>query len=41
MRAEDGVVSSDAVGMDINCGVRLLSTNLSIVARLKPLAVII
>ncbi len=25
--AEDGVISAGAVGMDINCGVRLLSTN--------------
>lgn len=27
-RAEDGVVSAGAVGMDINCGVRLLTTGL-------------
>lgn len=36
MRVEDGVVSSGAVGMDINCGVRLLSTNLSCDALDKP-----
>jgi len=36
MRAEDGVVSSGAVGMDINCGVRLLSTNISLAALDKP-----
>ncbi|MDW7739425.1 MAG: RtcB family protein [Bacillota bacterium] len=29
MDAEDGLVSAGAVGMDINCGVRLLKTNLS------------
>lgn len=35
-RVEDGVVSAGAVGMDINCGVRLLSTNLSFTALDKP-----
>jgi tRNA-splicing ligase RtcB len=29
MRVEDGVVSPGGVGFDINCGVRLLRTNLS------------
>lgn len=36
-RAEDGVVSAGAVGMDINCGVRLLSTNISVAALDKPI----
>jgi tRNA-splicing ligase RtcB (3'-phosphate/5'-hydroxy nucleic acid ligase) len=29
MDAEDGLVSAGAVGMDINCGVRLLQSNLA------------
>lgn len=37
MDAEDGVVSSGAVGMDINCGVRLLKTNIPAAEIDKPL----
>ncbi len=36
-KAEDGVVSAGAVGMDINCGVRLLSTNISVATLDKPI----
>nr|MBC7245084.1 RtcB family protein [Chloroflexota bacterium] len=36
MNVKDGVVSPGAVGYDINCGVRLLRTNLE-AARVKPL----
>ena len=35
--AADGVVSAGAVGMDINCGVRLLRTNLEAKSLDKPL----
>lgn len=35
--ASDGVVSAGAVGMDINCGVRLLRTNLEAKSLDKPL----
>jgi tRNA-splicing ligase RtcB len=35
--AADGVVSAGAVGMDINCGVRLLRTNLEAKSLEKPL----
>lgn len=37
MDTEDGVVSSGAVGMDINCGVRLLKTNIPASEMDKPL----
>ncbi len=37
MDASDGVVSAGAVGMDINCGVRLLRTNLEAQSLDKPL----
>lgn len=37
MDAADGVVSAGAVGMDINCGVRLLRTNLEAKSLDKPL----
>ena len=35
-RAEDGVVSAGAAGMDINCGVRLLATNIPAASLDKP-----
>ncbi|MDW7651555.1 MAG: RtcB family protein [Bacillota bacterium] len=35
-RAEGGIVSAGAVGMDINCGVRLLSTKISAAKLDKP-----
>jgi len=40
MRVEDGVVSPGGVGFDINCGVRLLRTNLmkdEVLPKIKPL----
>ena len=40
MRVSDGVVSPGGVGFDINCGVRLLRTNLTadiIIPKIKPL----
>jgi tRNA-splicing ligase RtcB len=40
MRVEDGVVSPGGVGFDINCGVRLLRTNImkdEVLPKIKPL----
>ena len=40
MRVDDGVVSPGGVGFDINCGVRLLRTNLmqdEVIPKMKPL----
>jgi len=40
MRVDDGVVSPGGVGFDINCGVRLLRTNLmkdDVIPKMKPL----